>query len=48
VLLGRAPRPTAPGLGIEVDERAVRDAARDPHRWRNEVWRHPDGSFAEW
>ena len=18
------------------------------HRWRNPVWRHPDGSFAEW
>ena len=41
-------RPTAPGLGIDVDETAVRKASRDPHRWRNQIWRHQDGSFAEW
>ena len=41
-------RPTAPGLGVEVDERAVRAAdGREPD-WRGPVWRHPDGSFAEW
>jgi galactonate dehydratase len=44
---GYIPRPTAPGLGIEVDEDAVRAADKDGHRWRITPWRHPDGSFAE-
>lgn len=26
----------------------VRAADRTGHTWRNPVWRHPDGSFAEW
>ncbi|GHA77463.1 galactonate dehydratase [Streptomyces termitum] len=38
----------APGLGIEVDAKAVERAAETGHRWRNPVWRHKDGSFAEW
>jgi galactonate dehydratase len=41
-------RPTAPGLGIEVDEKAVRAADNSAPDWRGPVWRHPDGSFAEW
>lgn len=41
-------RPTGPGLGIEIDEAAVRKAAAHGHRWRSTVWRHPDGAFAEW
>jgi galactonate dehydratase len=45
---GHVERPTAPGLGIEVDEAAVRDAAERGHRWRSPVWRHGDGTFAEW
>jgi galactonate dehydratase len=45
---GWCDRPTGPGLGIEVDEAAVRRAAETGHRWRGPVWRHPDGSFAEW
>ncbi|HEY2674403.1 MAG TPA: galactonate dehydratase [Rugosimonospora sp.] len=45
---GHAARPVGPGLGIEVDEAAVRRAAEVGHRWRNPVWRHADGSFAEW
>jgi galactonate dehydratase len=40
--------PEKPGLGITIDEDAVREADKDRHRWRNPVWRHPDGSFAEW
>ena len=40
--------PDGPGLGIEIDEAAVRAADKDRHRWRNPVWRHRDGSFAEW
>ncbi len=39
---------TAPGLGIEVDEAAVRAADRLGNAWRTPVWRHADGSFAEW
>ncbi|MDQ4490150.1 galactonate dehydratase [Sinomonas sp. ASV486] len=45
---GSIERLTGPGLGIEVDEAAVRDADRRGHGWRGPVWRHPDGSFAEW
>jgi galactonate dehydratase len=45
---GYAPRGTAPGLGVTVDEAAVRAADRVGHAWRNPVWRHPDGTFAEW
>jgi galactonate dehydratase len=40
--------PDGPGLGIEVNEEYVRERARQGHHWRNPVWRHPDGSFAEW
>ncbi|MGW4224403.1 galactonate dehydratase [Streptomyces bauhiniae] len=45
---GHMARLTAPGLGIEIDEDAVAKAAENGHRWRNPVWRHTDGSFAEW
>ncbi|MEV0054586.1 galactonate dehydratase [Saccharopolyspora shandongensis] len=41
-------RLTGPGLGIEVDEAAVRRAAEIGQRWRNPLWRNEDGSFAEW
>jgi galactonate dehydratase len=40
--------PQGPGLGIEIDEAAVVRAAQAGHRWRPPVWRHDDGSFAEW
>jgi galactonate dehydratase len=45
---GYATRPLAPGLGIEVDEAAVRRADEIGHSWRSPVWRHEDGSLAEW
>ncbi|MEV4655132.1 galactonate dehydratase [Micromonospora sp. NPDC049301] len=45
---GHIARLDRPGLGITVDEAAVREAARTPHAWRNPVWQHRDGSFAEW
>lgn len=45
---GMAQRPLAPGLGIEIDETAVRQAGKIGHRWRNPEWSHADGSFAEW
>jgi galactonate dehydratase len=40
--------PQGPGLGVEVDEAYVIERAKTGHRWRNPVWRHEDGSFAEW
>ena len=40
--------PQGPGMGIEIDEEVVERMARTGHRWRNPVWRHADGSFAEW
>jgi galactonate dehydratase len=45
---GYAAGPLGPGLGIEIDEAAVRHAAETGHAWRNPVWRHDDGSLAEW
>ncbi|MGW3955773.1 galactonate dehydratase [Streptomyces sp. NPDC004752] len=41
-------RPTGPGLGIVIDEKAVRAAAERGHRWRNPLWRNADGSLAAW
>lgn len=40
--------PDGPGLGIEINEDHVRKMAAIGHRWRNPVWRHGDGSVAEW
>ena len=40
--------PQGPGLGVEIDEAVVARMAAVGHRWRNPVWRHADGSFAEW
>ncbi|WP_142685307.1 galactonate dehydratase [Chitinophaga polysaccharea] len=40
--------PSKPGLGIEINEAYVRKMAEEGHNWRNPVWRHTDGSVAEW
>ncbi|OWY29207.1 galactonate dehydratase [Herbaspirillum robiniae] len=40
--------PQGPGLGIEINEDYVKQRAEVGHRWRNPIWRHKDGSFAEW
>ncbi|WP_448635509.1 galactonate dehydratase [Pedobacter panaciterrae] len=40
--------PDKPGLGIEINEEHVRKMAAIRHNWRNPVWRHEDGSVAEW
>src|SRR3954468_16033691 len=45
---GYLPIPEGPGLGVEIDEEKVREAAKEGHRWRNPVWRQHDGGFAEW
>jgi galactonate dehydratase len=39
---------TKPGLGVEIDEKAVRAAAKKINRKRFPEWTHKDGSFAEW
>ncbi|MFC4360415.1 galactonate dehydratase [Halobium salinum] len=39
--------PDGPGLGIDVDESHVRAQSGDVD-WHNPVWRHDDGSVAEW
>ena len=40
--------PSGAGLGVTIDEDAVRAAARDPHKWRSPLWRNPDGGVTEW
>ena len=45
---GYLPVPEGPGLGVEIDEDAVREADKDRHAWRNPIFRNKDGSFAEW
>ena len=39
--------PTDPGLGIDIDEERVRELSGEID-WHNPVWRHEDGSVAEW
>ena len=40
--------PDGPGLGITVNQDYVDERAAVGHRWRNPIWRHADGSVAEW
>ncbi|MER2177729.1 MAG: galactonate dehydratase [Stenotrophomonas maltophilia] len=40
--------PDGPGLGIEINQAYVDERAAEGHRWRNPIWRHADGSVAEW
>jgi galactonate dehydratase len=40
--------PAGPGLGIDVDTEYVREQAEREVDWHNPVWRHDDGSVAEW
>lgn len=36
------------GLGIQVDEAVVAERAIAGHNWRAPIWRHADGSIADW
>jgi len=45
---GSVAMPAGPGLGIEIDMDYVTERAAQGHRWRNPIWRHADGSVAEW
>lgn len=40
--------PSAPGLGVDINEDAVREAALDPSRDNSPILALPDGSYAEW
>nr|WP_321461306.1 galactonate dehydratase [uncultured Cohaesibacter sp.] len=39
---------TGPGLGVEINEAFVIERAKEGHNWHNPIWRHEDGSVAEW
>ena len=45
---GHVEIPKLPGLGVEVNKDLVLEENRTPHAWKNPVWRHRDGSVAEW
>ena len=45
---GYLPLLERPGLGVEINQAFVEERARTGHRWRNPLWRHEDGSVAEW
>ena len=45
---GYVAMPKKPGLGVEVNKELVVEENRNPHSWKNPVWRHADGSIAEW
>ncbi len=45
---GHIDRPTAPGLGIEINEEKVKEMAEKGHNWKNPLCRTDDGSIAEW
>lgn len=40
--------PDKSGLGVEIDEEKVKQAAETGHNWKNPIWRNEDGSIAEW
>ena len=40
--------PHIPGLGVDVNRELVIEENKNPHNWKNPVWRHKDGSVAEW
>ena len=40
--------PEGAGLGVEINKALVQQESLTPHSWINPVWRHEDGSIAEW
>jgi len=45
---GYVMKPTRPGLGIDVDEDKVREAAKTGHNWSNPRWHLADGTPIDW
>lgn len=37
-----------PGLGVVIDEHRLKEAAEEGCDWKNPIWRHEDGTIAEW
>lgn len=37
-----------PGIGVEINKKLVMEENANPHQWKNPLWRHEDGSVAEW
>lgn len=37
-----------PGIGVDIDEKLVQEEDSRKICWHNPVWRHADGSIAEW
>jgi galactonate dehydratase len=42
-----APLP-GPGLGVDINKDFVIEQSKIAHDWKNPLWRHEDGSVAEW
>lgn len=40
--------PNGAGLGVDVNKELIVEENKTPHSWKNPVWRHKDGSVAEW
>jgi len=45
---GYLPLLEKPGLGVEINEAFVIERSKSTASWRNPLWRHEDGSVAEW
>jgi len=45
---GFAKLPSIPGIGAQINKELVLEESKTPHNWKNPVWRHEDGSIAEW
>jgi galactonate dehydratase len=45
---GYVKMPTKPGLGININKELIIEENKNPHNWKNPLWRHEDGSVAEW
>ncbi|ADJ15319.1 galactonate dehydratase [Halalkalicoccus jeotgali] len=45
---GYVAAPDGPGLGIDLNETYIEEQADKTVDWHNPVWRHDDGSVAEW
>jgi len=45
---GYLPLLEKPGLGVEINEDFVIERSKSAALWRNPLWRHEDGSVAEW
>ena len=45
---GHVALPTAPGLGVEIDEAKVRAMAALGHEWKDREWVLADGTPTTW